>query len=232
MRPNRLASTAFATALVALLPGYAVQAATPAGGGAAVAQQSAPSGSQSGAAQSQAGDDGNQAYQPGMMGGYGPHMGGYGPGGRGGYGPRGGPGYGGWQADGYGPGWMRGDGYGPGWMHGDGPGWMHGYGPGMMYGYGPGTMPGCAPWMAQRFAGGPWGYHRNYHPAALNLSVQDVRKRFEHWLHWRHNPHLKLGEVRQTGPDTITADIVTQDNSLVQRFNVDRRSGQTYPADD
>ncbi|HET8997496.1 MAG TPA: hypothetical protein VFN42_12585 [Acetobacteraceae bacterium] len=220
MRPNCLVSSVFAATLVALLPGYASQAASPSDGGTMMTQQAPPPAAQSGAAQSQAGDEGGPGFQPGMRGGNGPGV-------RGGYGP----GYGGWQGYGDGPGWMRGDGYGPGWRHGDWPGWMHGYGPGMMYGYGPGMMAGCLPWMGPQFGGGPWGYHRSYHPAALNLSIQDVRNRFERWLQWRHNPHLKLGEVRQTGPDTITADIVTQDNSLVQRFNVDRRSGQMYPAD-
>jgi len=39
------------------------------------------------------------------------------------------------------------------------------------------------------------------------------------------NPRLKVGEVKEKDADTITADIVTLDNSLVQRFIVDRHTG-------
>lgn len=195
-------------------------------------------------------------YGPGAGSGYGSgwmHGDGYGPGwprgyGRGwmhgqGYGPgwMHGQAYGpGWM-HGYGPGWMHGQGYGAGWMHGYGPGWMHGYrpwmmegyGPGMMYGYGPGAMGpwmmgGLAPWCA----GAGWRDQGSYHPAALNLSVQDVKNRFERWLQWRDNPHLKLGAVKEAGPDTITVDIVTQDNSLVQQFEVNRKTGWINRAKD
>ena len=47
----------------------------------------------------------------------------------------------------------------------------------------------------------------------------------ERWLTWRDNPRLKVGEVKEKDADTITADIVTKDNSLVERFIVDRHTG-------
>jgi hypothetical protein len=169
----------------------------------------------------------------GMMGGYGPgyHMGWRGgPGGPGGAGPwncpafaqggdeRGpGPGYGPGQGQGpgYGPGQGPGPGYGPGYHM---RGWGGGYGPGMMgYGRGYGPGPGYGP-----RAEAPQG--------KLNLSVDDVKARMERWLEWRDNPRLKLGDVKEKDADTITADIVTKDNSsLVDRFTVDRHTGFTRP---
>jgi len=131
-----------------------------------------------------------------------PYGGGYmgGPGMMGGYGP--GPGYG--PGRGYGPGWMH------GWMHGGGygPGWMMGGG-----GYGP-----C--WGNQAGVG---------QQGDLKLTTDDVKKRMERWLSVRNNPRLKLGEVKEKDDNTITADVVTVDNSLVQRFAIDRHTGFYRP---
>ena len=95
----------------------------------------------------------------------------------------------------------EGQGYGPGYHM---RGWRGGYGPGWMMGRGP-------------------GYDRR--AENLNLNTDDVKNRIERWLTWRGNPRLKVGEVKEKDADTITADIVTKDNSLVQRFIVDRHSG-------
>ena len=58
----------------------------------------------------------------------------------------------------------------------------------------------------------------------MNLSVEDVRS----YLDWRiarlNNKRLKVGDVK-ADDGTIAADIVTVDNSLVQRLKVDRRTG-------
>ena len=40
------------------------------------------------------------------------------------------------------------------------------------------------------------------------------------------NKRLKVGEVKEADDDTIVAEIVTQDGSLVQRLKVDRHTGQ------
>ena len=168
-----------------------------------------------------------QGYGPGMMGGYGPGYG-YGPGMMQGYG------YGG----GYGPGMMGG--YGPGMMGGYGPGMMGGYGPG--YGYGPGMMGGYGPGYGRGMMGG-WGpgMRGGYGPgfqggygqgADKDVSVDDVKSQLERWLTWRGNPRLKVGEVKEKDKDTIQADIVTKDNSLVQRFVVDRHNGSYTPSDE
>ena len=153
---------------------------------------------------------------PGMMGGYGTGM-------------MGGPGYGHMGGSGGGPGqeqWncpafgqtnetgsndSQGQAHGPGMMGG----WHGGYGPGMMQGngYGPGYGP---------------GYDRRAEAQGnqpLNLTTDDVKSRVERWLARQGNPRLQLGEVKEKNADTITADVVTKDNSLVQRFIVDRHTG-------
>jgi len=124
----------------------------------------------------------------------------------------GGPGAGPWNCPAFaqngGPG--PGQGYGPGYhMHG----WGGGYGPGMMRGYGPGYGPGYSP------RGDVQGNQ------TLNLTTDDVKSRMERWLVRRENPRLKVGEIKEKDADTITADIVTKDNSLVERFIVDRHTG-------
>jgi hypothetical protein len=93
---------------------------------------------------------------------------------------------------------------GPGMM---GPGMM---GPGMM---GPGMM-------------GPGGM--GYVPR--DLSVDEVRHMLEHRLDWQRNPNLKLGKVEEKDADSIIAEIVTTDGSLVHRLQVDRHTGWAQPA--
>jgi hypothetical protein len=100
-----------------------------------------------------------------------------------------------------------------------GPGMWGGYG-----GYGPGTMPGYGP-------GSPdpgW----NTAGRDLNLSTTNVKNYFERWLAWQGNPRLKVGDVKEKDADTFVADIVTKDNSLVQRFVINRRNGYFRPSED
>ena len=63
----------------------------------------------------------------------------------------------------------------------------------------------------------------------LKLTTDDVKTRMERWLAIRDNPRLKLGDVKEKDADTITADIVTVDNSLVQRIDVNRHTGVYQP---
>lgn len=111
-------------------------------------------------------------------------------------------------------GWWR---MGPGMMSGPGP--WGGYGPGAMLGY----MHGYGP------DGGP-GWNAGWRD--LNLSTDNVKTNIERWLVWQGNPRLKVGEVKEKDADTIVADIVTRDNSLVQRFVVNRRNGYFRPSED
>ena len=112
-----------------------------------------------------------------------------------------------------GPGTMGPDTMGPGMMsHGM---MMHGpgYGAGMMHGPGYGMR-------------GP-GWTRNQ--GDFNISADDAKKNFELWLAMRGNSRLKVGEVKEMDNDTVTVDIVTRDNSLVQRFQVNRHIGRFEP---
>ena len=123
---------------------------------------------------------------------------------------------------GMGPG-MMGQGMGPGMMgQGMYPGMM-GMCPGMM-GMGSGMMgQGMYPGMMGMGSGmmGGWGPVQ----PAMNLSSNDVKAYFTKWLTAQRNPRLKLGNVAEKDADTITADIVTQEGSLAQRFAVDRHTG-------
>lgn len=58
----------------------------------------------------------------------------------------------------------------------------------------------------------------------MNLSVDDVRGYLDLQIKRINNKRLKVGEVK-SGDDAITADVVTVDNSLVQRLKVDRHTG-------
>ncbi len=150
-------------------------------------------------------------------------------------------GYPGWER-GWGPGWMMSRWYGPwaagpgmmGWGYGGYPGWGHGWGPGWMMGgwYGPwGGRSGPTEW--RYGAGGGWGggWSQEEQSRNLNLSVAQVKERMENWLRARGNPNIKLGAVKQTGPDTISADVVTKDkDGLVQQYVINRRNGFVTPA--
>ena len=62
------------------------------------------------------------------------------------------------------------------------------------------------------------------------LSPADVRPQLEQWVLWYGNPNLKVGSVAEKDDNTIIGEIVTQDNSVVQRVEVDRRTGWMRPA--
>jgi hypothetical protein len=112
-----------------------------------------------------------------------------------------------------GPGMMQGGGMGPGMMQGGGmgPGMMQGggMGPGMMQG---GMGPGGSAIFGTRVT------------PMMNLSVDDVRGYLAVQLDRLNNKRLKVGDIKSED-GTITADIVTIDNSLVQRLKVDRHTG-------
>ncbi|MEE9318677.1 MAG: hypothetical protein V3U48_10370 [Rhodospirillales bacterium] len=62
--------------------------------------------------------------------------------------------------------------------------------------------------------------------ADKNLSTEDVSKMLQQRLdHWGNN-RLKIGKIEQKDDDTIIAEIVTQDGSLVDRLAIDRDSGR------
>ena len=95
-----------------------------------------------------------------------------------------------------------------GMMHGMDQGMM---GPGMM---GPGTM-------RSDMRGGMFGSRVT---PMMNLSVDDVRSYLGTQLDRLNNKRLKIGNIAAEG-GAITAEVVTVDNSLVQRLKVDRHTG-------
>jgi hypothetical protein len=156
---------------------------------------------------------GNAQMGPGMMGGSGygqsycPNCGRpMGPGGGYGMGP-------GMMGPGYGMGsGMMGPGYGmgPGMMH---QGW--GMGSGMMgpgHGMGPGMM------------GPGYGYGRQYQQPQKPMEEDDAKELLENYLKSTRNPNLKLGKIKDTG-STFEAEIITKDDSLVDKIAVDKYTG-------
>ncbi len=63
-------------------------------------------------------------------------------------------------------------------------------------------------------------------PVPRQVTLEDVTQHLERQLARIGNDRLKLGKVTEKDGDTILAEIVTQDESLVQRIEVDRRSGK------
>lgn len=84
---------------------------------------------------------------------------------------------------------------------------------------GPGGWHGCPGMMGPGRMG--WGGYQ--YPA--NPSVGDVKAYIEQWVASMGNPRLKVGPVTEKDANTIVGEVVTQDGSLVQRFEVDRRTG-------
>jgi hypothetical protein len=138
----------------------------------------------------------------------------------------------GMMGQGMGPG-MMGQGYGqmgPGMM---GPGMMgQGMGPGMM---GPGMMgQGMGPGMMGQGHGPMGPSYGSMAPGMMHgfrvvpmtrLSTEDVQAFLQHHIAMDGLQHLKVGEVKQTDENTITADIVTQDGSLALRLEIDPYTG-------
>ena len=127
----------------------------------------------------------------------------------------------------HGPFGQGGPGYGPGnGMH-QGYGMMHqgqGFGPGMMHqgqGFGPGMMR-----ENMNFGDCPRGQGQ---ALQTPLSVGDVRANLEQHLQRRGNDRLKVGTVTETDDKTITAEIVTLDDSLVRKIEIDKATGQHMP---
>jgi hypothetical protein len=101
-------------------------------------------------------------------------------------------------------------------------------GSGMMQGHhgrmeqmGPGMMQGGMMQGGMGIAAAPFGTRVT---PMMNLSVEDVRSYLDAQLEHLNNKRLKVGDVK-ANDGTITADIVTVDNSLVQRLKISRRTG-------
>lgn len=62
-----------------------------------------------------------------------------------------------------------------------------------------------------------------------NLSVDDVKGMLESRLKMHDNDRLKIGKVEASGENTIIAEIVTVDDSLVQKIEFDTKTGAHHP---
>ena len=86
--------------------------------------------------------------------------------------------------------------------------------------------------MGLGMTGGGYGHGSAYGKSAIqpdqDLSADDVRARIERSLKWHGNERLKVGEVKELDDDTIVAEIVTLDDSLVDRLEVDRHTGSMH----
>ena len=125
--------------------------------------------------------------------------------------------YTGWG--GYG-GHMMGPGYG-GYMMGPGYGGQMmgpGYG-GQMMGPGYGNY-GTAPDYDDYCGGGPAAYERK------PVTEKETKNILTDYI--GRNPNLKVGEIKDKG-NYFEGEIVTKDNSLVTRLNIDKKTGWVQP---
>ncbi|MHA1597767.1 MAG: hypothetical protein ACTSV1_03515 [Alphaproteobacteria bacterium] len=104
---------------------------------------------------------------------------------------------------------------GSGMMGGKGAGHMGG---GMMGGKGAGHM-----------GGGMMGGMMGHQQGDRNLSVDDVRKVLDGMIVMHGNDRLKVGKIEATDDKTIVAEIVTVDDSLVQKIEFDTKTGAHHP---
>jgi hypothetical protein len=117
-----------------------------------------------------------------------------------------------------GPGMMGGGGYG-GWNspycgQSMGPQGGYGMGPGMMgpgyQGYGPQYAPPSGP---------------QYQQPQKPMEEKDAKTILESYLGSMRNPNLKLGKIKEMG-NYFEAEILTKENSLVDKVLVDKFSGR------
>lgn len=66
-------------------------------------------------------------------------------------------------------------------------------------------------------------------PLARDLTADEVTHMMEHRVTWAGNPNLKVGKVVEKDGDTIEAEIVTKEGSLVRKFAINRHTGRMQP---
>lgn len=121
----------------------------------------------------------------------------------------------------------HGPGQGPGAGNAWGPGMMGGgmMGSGMM-----GNMMGSGMGPAMMGANGaPCPGLTAANASGAPLTIEDARKTVEQRLEWMGNGRLKVGTVEAKDDATISAEIVTLDGSLVEKFDIDRKTGFMRP---
>lgn len=118
--------------------------------------------------------------------------------------------------------------------HDAGHGYGQGMGQGMGLGMGPGMMQGPGAMQGQGMMQGH-GYGPGQQDCLANkaldkpLTVEDVRANLQAHLDRQGNDRLKVGKIVETNDKTIAAEIVTIDNSLVHKIEVDKTTGRYTP---
>ena len=97
-----------------------------------------------------------------------------------------------------------------------GPGMMY-YGGSRDYGRGPGMM-------GQGYENEP-----HYPQNQKYWGIQTAERILKDYLNSRHNPNLKLGEIKDEGT-FFEAELLTRDNSLVDKLIVDKNTGRMRSA--
>jgi hypothetical protein len=64
---------------------------------------------------------------------------------------------------------------------------------------------------------------------AKDLSAEQVKDILQGHIAWTGNKRVKVGKIEKKDDETYLAEIVTVDNSLVQKIAVDRNSGAMQP---
>jgi hypothetical protein len=127
----------------------------------------------------------------------------------------------------------------PGMMHGMMEGMMRGTAEGLARGLveGMATVHRMEPEIGPSEGMGPRGIRQHgmmrrgvgpallYGPPTEGITIGRARTILQGALAWHGNPRLKLGMVEERDEDTIIAEILTIDDSLVQRLAIDRATG-------
>ncbi len=74
-----------------------------------------------------------------------------------------------------------------------------------------------------------YGYGRG--ALRRDLAADDVKHILEHRLQWQGFTNLRVGDVVEADDDTLIADVVTQEGTLVQQFEVNRQTGAFSPVE-
>lgn len=77
---------------------------------------------------------------------------------------------------------------------------------------------------------GPSMMMRAGRPSGDSLTADEARRIADGILAWQGNDRLKVGEVTEQDDNTILIEIMTVDDSLVQRIAMDRTTGMMQPA--
>jgi len=109
-----------------------------------------------------------------------------------------------------------------GFMQGQGPGMMQG----QMHGEGQGMMQGTG---YGHGSNGSGDCQNGGQALTTPLTVDDVRANLQKHIEWKGNDRLKVGTVIETDANTITAEIVTIDDSLVHKIQIDKATGRHTP---